>query len=187
VDGFLLVQSNVSVSKATSFINVTQRDNVTLDAKGGATHHLTLTFHGNYTYSQIWGYMTYRDYLRIYVPPQSKLLGGDGFDSGVPMCWPSSAGKPPTQYATLATCYGNPYPNGEMVCPSGNYAPGPRAPDVFGSDGYNQWPVDAPGGPTNTTSDLTSRAMYAGYIFVPDGCTATVTLSWYTPGVAPKA
>ncbi len=187
LDGYLLVQSNVSVSKATTFITVTQRDVVTLDAKGGATHHLTLTFHGNYTYDQIYGYMTYRDYLRIYVPPQSKLLGGDGFDSGVPMCWPSAAGQPPAKYASLSTCSGNPYPNGEMVCPSGNYAPGPRAPDVFGSNGYNQWPVDAPGGPTNTTSDLTGRAMYAGYIFVPDGCTATVTLSWYTPGVAPKA
>jgi hypothetical protein len=74
-----------------------------------------------------------------------------------------------------------------MVCPSGDYAPGTRGPDVFGSNGYNQWPVDAPGGPTNTTSDLTGRAMFGGYIFVPDGCTATVTLSWYTPGVAPKA
>jgi hypothetical protein len=187
VDGYFLAQANVSVSKASTFITVTQRDDVTLDAKGGATHHLTLTFQGNYIYTQVWGYLTYRDYLRIYVPPQSKLLGGDGFDSGVPMCWPSSAGKPSAKYASLPVCSGNPYPNGEMACPSGNYAPGSRAPDVFGSDGYNQWPVDAPGGPTNTTSDLRGRAMYAGYIFVPDGCTATVTLSWYTPGVAPKA
>jgi uncharacterized protein DUF4012 len=187
VDGYLLVQSNVSVSKATTFITVTQKDNVTLDAKGGATHHLTLTFHGNYTYTQVWGYLTYRDYLRIYVPPNAKLLGGDGFDSGTPMCWPTSAGKAPSKYAKLPVCSGNPYPNDEMVCPSGDYAPGPRAPDVFGSDGYIQWPVDTPGGPTNTTSDLHGRAMYGGYIFVPDGCTATVTLSWYAPGVAPKA
>lgn len=187
VDGYLLVQSNVSVSKATTFITVTQKDDVTLDKKGGATHHLTLTFHGNYTYTQVWGYLTYRNYLRIYVPPHSKLLDGDGFDSGTPMCWPASAGKAPSKYKTLPACSGNPYPNDEMVCPSGDYAPGSRAPDVFGSDGYNQWPVDAPGGPTNTTSDLANRAMYAGYIFVPNGCTATVTLSWYTPGVAPKA
>jgi hypothetical protein len=187
VDGYLLVQSNVSVSKASTFVNVTQSDNVTLDAKGGATHNLTLTFQGNYTYNQVYGYLTYRDYLRIYVPPNSRLLGGDGFDSGTPMCWPTSAGKPPTKYAKLTTCSSDPYPYGEMYCPSGNYAPGTRAPDVFGSDGFNQWPVDAPDGPTNTKSDLPNRAMYAGYIFVPDGCTATVTLSWYTPGVAPKA
>lgn len=199
VDGYLLVQSNVSVSKASSFVNVTQRDAVTLDARGGATHSLTLTFHGAYTYNQVYGYLTYRDYLRVYVPPRAQLLGGDGFDSGTPMCWPASAGKapkagppltpggPPTDYTTLSTCGANPYPGGEMVCPSGDYAPGKRAPDVFGSTGRNQWPVDAPGGPTNTTSDLAGRAMFGGYIFVPDGCTATVTLSWYTPGVAPSA
>lgn len=187
VDGYLLVQSNVSVSKASNFVNVTQRDSVTLDTKGGATHHLTLTFHGNYTYNQVYGYLTYRDYLRIYVPPQSRLLYGDGFDSGTPMCWPPSSGTAPTQYATLPVCSGNPYPYDEMVCPSGDYAPGTRGPDVFGSTGYNPFPVDSPSGPTNTTSDLAGRAMYGGYIFVPNGCTATVTLSWYTPGVAPKA
>lgn len=187
VDGYMLVQANVSVSKASTFIDVTQHDTVTLDAQGGATHLLKLTFHGNYVYTQVWGYLTYRDYLRIYVPPQSRLIWGDGFDSGTPMCWPPSAGTAPTQYATLTPCVGNPYPYNEMSCPSGDYAPGPRAPDVFGSDGYMQWPVDQPGGPTNTTSDIANRAMYGGYIFVPDGCTATVTLKWYTPGVAPKA
>ncbi|MFI5269012.1 MAG: DUF4012 domain-containing protein, partial [Chloroflexota bacterium] len=164
VDGYMLVQSNVSVSKASTFVNVTQSDSVTLDAKGGATHHLTLTFHGNYTYNQVYGYLTYRDYLRIYVPPQSRLLYGDGFDSGTPMCWPASAGKAPDKYKTLTPCAGNPYPYGEMYCPSGDYAPGTRSNDVFGSTGYNPITVDAPSGPTNRTSDLAGRAMYAGYI-----------------------
>lgn len=186
-DGYMLVQENVSVSKAASFVNVTQSDDVTLDAKGGATHHLTVTFHGDYTYTQVWGYLTYRDYLRFYVPANAKLLSADGFDSGKPMCWPAAEGKAPSQYGALPVCSGDPYPNSEMYCPSGNYGPGTRAPDLFGSDGYNNWPVDQPSGPTNTKSDLTGRAMYGGYIMVPDGCTAKVTLSWYVPGVAPQA
>jgi hypothetical protein len=221
-DGFLLVQSNVSVSKATSFVKVTQADTVTLDAKGGATHHLTLTFSGNYTYNQVYGYLTYRDYLRIYTPPQSQLLGGDGFDTGKPLCWgpyatsekstsptptptptptpppgatptptPTATPKPtptvPAIFGSVGTCPANPYPHGELVCPAGHYQPGPQAPNQFGSDGYLPWANDKLGAPPNTTSDMAGRAMFAGYVVVPDGCTATVTLSWYTPNVAPKA
>lgn len=194
-DGFLLVQSNTSVSKATSFVKMTQRDNVTLDAKGGATHHLTLTFSANYTYNQIYGYLTYRDYLRIYVPPQSKLLGGDGWDSGKPMCWTPYNGygsKEPAIFKDVPLCAANPYPQGELVCPSGGYAPGPQAPNnptranPIPSDGYTPWALDQLGAPPNTTSDLPNRAMYAGYVVVPDYCTATVTLSWYVPNVAAK-
>jgi hypothetical protein len=216
-DGFLLVQSNVSVSKATSFVKVTQQDNVSLDGSGGATHHLTVTFAANYTYNQVYGYLTYRDYLRFYVPPQSRLLGADGFDSGKPLCWgPYSSSAHPTSNSASATptpgatpgptptptppptpttpaifgavggCSANPYPKGELVCPAGRYQPGPQAPNQFGSDGYTPWANDKLGGPTNTTSDLPNRAMYAGYVVVPDYCTAKVTLSWYTPNVAAK-
>jgi hypothetical protein len=176
---------------------VTQQDNVTLDAKGGATHHLTLTFAANYTYDQVYGYMTYRDYLRIYAPPQATLLGGSGFDSGKPLCWspyylvsqsatPPTPQAEPTIFAGVPACPANPYPNGGLVCPAGQYAPGPQAPNQSGSDGYIPWALDQLGGPTNTTSDLPNRALFAGYVVVPDYCTATVTLSWYTPNVAPK-
>jgi hypothetical protein len=222
-DGFLLVQSNVSVSKATSFVKVTQQDNVTLDTKGGATHRLTMTFSANYTYNQVYGYLTYRDYLRIYVPPQSKLLGGDGFDTGKALCWGPYSGYsnttstttptptptpsptttpgptptptpsptptppgPPAMFSGVPTCSANPYPHGELVCPAGDYQPGPQSPNEFGSDGHTPWANDRVGAPPNTTSDLSDRAMYAGYVVVPDHCTAKVTLSWYTPGVAPK-
>ena len=132
-DGFLLVQSNTSVSKATNFVKVTQRDNVTLDAKGGATHHLTLTFTANYVYNQVYGYLTYRDYLRIYVPPQSKLLSANGFDTGKPLCWAPYAGygtKEPALFKGVPLCSGNPYTQGELVCPSGSFAPGPQSPFV---------------------------------------------------------
>jgi hypothetical protein len=89
-------------------------------------------------------------------------------------------------FGGVGACSANPYPHGELVCPDGGYQPGPQAPNQFGSDGYTPWANDTLGGPTNTTSDLANRAMYAGYVVVPDHCTARVTLSWYTPNVAPK-
>ncbi|MDE3230676.1 MAG: DUF4012 domain-containing protein, partial [Chloroflexota bacterium] len=194
-DGFLLAQSNTSVSKATSFVKMTQRDDVSLDAKGGATHHLTLTFSANYTYNQVYGYLTYRDYLRIYVPPQAKLLSANGFDTGKPLCWSPYYGygsKEPAIFKGVPLCSGNPYTQGELVCPSGSFAPGPQAPNnptkenPVSSDGYTAWASDQLGLPPNTTSDLPNRAMYGGYVVVPDYCTATVTLSWYVPSVAAK-
>lgn len=195
-DGFLLVQSNTSVSKATNFVKVTQRDNVTLDAQGGATHHLTLTFTANYVYNQVYGYLTYRDYLRIYVPPQSQLLSANGFDTGKPLCWAPYAGygtKEPALFKGVPLCSGNPYTQGELVCPSGSFAPGPQSPFVSSQEyplssqnGSIPWVSDVLGWPPSTTSDLPNRAMFGGYVVVPDYCTATVTLSWYTPNVAAK-
>src|SRR5215469_91357 len=84
-DGLVVVQANVSASKASQYVQTIMHDTVTLDANGGATHVLQLRL----VYNQIgpvYGYDTYRDYVRIYVPPGSKFLWGDGFDTGVPLC-----------------------------------------------------------------------------------------------------
>ena len=40
IDGYFLDQANVSVSKSTPYIQMTQNDTVSLDNAGGATHHL---------------------------------------------------------------------------------------------------------------------------------------------------
>jgi len=34
----------------------------------------------------VYGYDTYHDYVRVYIPTTSKYLWGDGFDTGVPLC-----------------------------------------------------------------------------------------------------
>ena len=68
LDGYYLTQANTSVAKLTPYVQLTQTDDVTLDDNGGATHHLVITFYNNPT-GPIYGYPTYRDYVRIYVPP----------------------------------------------------------------------------------------------------------------------
>ncbi|MGZ3638223.1 MAG: DUF4012 domain-containing protein [Ktedonobacterales bacterium] len=169
VDSFLIVHTNWSAAKSTPHIKVMERDDVTLDAKGGATHHLTMTMQNIPGNTPYYGFTTYQDYVRVYVPSQAKLLSADGFDTNVALCGGSS-------------CSANPYPGGELVCPPGGYAPGSRTWTIHGND--NARPLDVLGGPTQTKSDVAGRAMWGGNIVVPMSCTATLTVSWYVANVA---
>jgi hypothetical protein len=172
-DSLFVVQQNLSASKASQYIQTNMHDSVTLDSAGGATHLLQIRL----VYDQagpVYGYDTYYDYLRVYVPPDSRLIAGDGFSSGTPLCG-GNYGDCPVD---------GPYPGGELTCPAGQYQPGASPPSLAGSDGSTWQPLQTLGGPTNTTSDEPERAMYGGWVIVPKDCTITVTLSWYVPPAA---
>jgi hypothetical protein len=169
-DGLYVVQENLSASKASQYVKTIMKDTVTLDANGGATHVLQLRL----VYNQIgpvYGYDTYYDYVRVYVPPSAHLLYGDGFDTGNPLC-----GGP------YPACPANGvYPGSELVCPTGLYEPGAHPPYINAPDGGAAGPLDTIGPPTNLHSDQPGRAMFGGWVIVPKNCTMTVTLSWYVP------
>lgn len=169
-DGLFVVQTNVSASKASQYIRTILQDQVTLDAQGGATHVLQMRL----IYSQlgpVYGLDTYRDYVRIYVPPSAKLLWGDGFDSGQPLC-----GGP------LPNCPAHGvYPQQELVCPTGQYQAGYAAPMLDDPYAGAEHPLDKIGPPTARKSDEPERGMFGGYVVIPKNCTMTVTLSWYVP------
>lgn len=169
-DGLYVVQQNLSASKASQYVKTIMKDTVTLDASGGATHVLQLRL----VYNQlgpVYGYDTYYDYVRVYVPPSARLLYGDGFDTGTPLC-----GGP------YPACPANGvYPGGELVCPTGLYEPGAHPPYINAPDGGAANPLDTIGPPTNLHSDQPGRAMFGGWVIVPKNCTMTVTLSWYVP------
>ena len=171
-DGLYVVQQNLSASKASQYVKTIMQDTVTLDANGGATHLLRLRL----VYNQIgpvYGYDTYRDYVRVYAPPSARLLYGDGFDTGTPLCGgPYNACSP-----------NGVYPGGELVCPTGLYEPGAHPPYIDAPDGGAWGPLDTIGPPTNLKSDEAGRAMFGGWVVVPKNCTMTVTLSWYVPPV----
>jgi hypothetical protein len=170
LDSFMVVHTNWSAGKVNSHIKVNQVDDVTLDNKGGATHQLTISINDYYAPDPTGDFTTYWDYVRVYVPPSAKLQSADGFGSNSnPLC-------------VMPHCQADPYPNGELVCPTGNYNPGPRTNTRLGTD--RDPPLYAVGGPINTTSDVPGREMWAGNVMVPMGCTASITLSWYVPGVA---
>ncbi|MEO8953135.1 MAG: DUF4012 domain-containing protein [Ktedonobacteraceae bacterium] len=186
-DGFVVVQANISISKASQYVHTTEQDQVTLDAQGGATHNLTITL----DYQQkgpVYGFDTYADYMRIYAPPGAQFQGGDGFDTGQPLCKPSVSKVPPTNSGTptssgtqgSAGCsqYNSSFGNARY-CPNGNYSLGVRLLNT-------PWVVDSLGAPTALTSDLPGRSMWGGLTETPKNCISTITTSWYVPHAVKK-
>ena len=198
VDGFMVVQANISISKASQYVQTAEQDNITLDAQGGATHNLTITLTYNQT-GPVYGYNTYADYIRVYAPANAVFEGGDGFDTGKSLCTPSNSGtttgtggptKPPSPQPPpgdgnppLPGCgqYASSFPSNARYCPSGNYSLGQNA--YVPGKGFTSWPIDALGAPTQLTSDLPGRAMWGGLTVTPKNCISYITLSWYVPNV----
>ena len=187
-DGFMVVQSNISISKASQYVHTTEQDNVSFDAQGGAYHNLTITLDYKQT-GPVYGYDTYADYIRVYAPANAQLQGGDGFDSGKALCTAKSPTSnkggqttPPPVNGTGTTpppgdqCaqYASSFPSNARYCPNGNYSLGLRG---LGST----WPVDSLGGPTELTTDLPGRAMWGGLTLTPKNCISTITIQWYVP------
>ncbi len=169
-DGLYVVQANISASKASQFVRTIIHDTVTLNAEGGATHLMQMRLVYNQV-GPVYGYDTYHDYVRVYVPPSSTYLWGDGFDTGVPLCGVYYPACPPTDV----------YPGHELQCPTGQSQPGAAAPSLSDEDGGSWHPLDTVGPPINFQSDEPGRAMFGGWVIVPKNCTMTVTLSWYVP------
>jgi len=187
-DGFIVVQANISISKASQYVHTSEHDDVTLDAQGGAKHNLTITL--NYQQKgPVYGYDTYADYIRVYAPQDAQFISGDGFDSGHALCTPG-ASKPSSRTGrslpTATGCgqYNRYFPSSARYCPNGNYSLGMRG---FQLDGTSlAWSVDSLGPPTALTSDLPGRAMWGGLTETPKNCISTITVSWYVPHAVKK-
>jgi hypothetical protein len=182
-DGFMVVQANISISKASEYVHTTEQDAITLDAQGGATHNLTITLDYNRAGRDVYGTSTYSDYMRVYTPQSSQLISGDGFDTGHSLC---TVTPPTTQKgnqggnsgnttspSTGSSCNSLP-PSQTLYCSSGDYSLGARASNLPKT-------ADVMGAPTATTSDLPGRGMFGGMTVTPSDCTSTIMLSWYVP------
>jgi hypothetical protein len=171
-DGLVIVQSNLSANKATQYVTTDIHDLISLDASGGATHHLQMTM----DYQQkgdVYGFDTYYDFVRVYVPVHSQLLAGDGFDQyDRPYCGDAQS--------IYTICQPDVFGNGALVC----------VPPIslglatsYISDPYagRDHPLDMIGPPQYLQSDEEGRGMFGGWVIVPKNCKMTVTLSWYVP------
>lgn len=195
-DGFMVVQANISISKASQFVHTTEHDDIVLDAQGGATHNLTITLNYQQT-GPVYGFDTYADYVRVYAPANAQFLSGDGFDTG--QCLPAPAGgtgcctssvtappvtppggkgssPPPPPINNGCSVYKTSFPSDARTCPDGNYDLGDRNFQV-------PWKIDSLGSPTALTSDLPGRAMWGGLTETPKNCISTIKLSWYVPHI----
>jgi Protein of unknown function (DUF4012) len=184
IDSTYIVQSNIGGNKGNIYVSTKVDESVTLDSAGDARHDLkvTMDYHptGN-IYSG--GLDTMRDYVRVYVPSQSRYIGGGGFD----------------ETTSAPRCYAICQPQGAPSClntrsnPTGAFLPGAYAPSfprtegsgVENGNGFVH--TDAIGGPTNLTSDEPSRAMFGGLIVIPPFCMATWTIQWTVPHIAAPA
>jgi hypothetical protein len=122
IDSYAFVQANVSAAKSTPYVAVTQRDDITLDAQGGALHQLTITLR-NDPQGPIFGYPTYRDYVRIYVPPQARYMSGGGFDLLKPLCYTPPPVPPAPPVPPSPTPVASPTP---VSSPSPEASPPPK-------------------------------------------------------------
>ena len=181
IDSTYIVQSNISANKGSIYVTTEVDETISLDSAGDALHKLTVTMSYNPTgdiYS--FGLNSMRDYIRVYVPSQSRYLGGSGFDETT---------SPPLCYTTCT-------PRGAPVCqktssnPAGAFLPGLYAPSYPGTEGsgiengYGYVHTDTIGAPTNLHSDEPERAMFGGLVVIPPFCTAKWTLQWTVPHIA---
>ncbi len=170
-DGLFVVQANLSVSKASQYVTTSISDDVTLDAKGGATHKMKMKL----VYNQlgtVYGLDTYRDYVRVYTPPNSQFIAGTGFSHfGDPYCG---------GYYTPCPQRQDLFGTGEMLCPIGTQI---GLIPALNDDPYGARlrPIDKIGAPLNMTSDEPGRNMFASWVVVPKNCTMNLSLSWYVP------
>jgi hypothetical protein len=77
-DSLMVVDANLSPNKANSFITSTINDQVTINTQGQVMHHMTLTYAWTLP-GQNYGNPIYRDYVQVYVPPESQLQAQQGW------------------------------------------------------------------------------------------------------------
>lgn len=82
-DTSFIADANISGSKSNYDIVNSVQDDVTLNAAGDATHHMTITYNwpdNKQTQADLlFGNSTYRDYLRLYAPTGAKLSSANGW------------------------------------------------------------------------------------------------------------
>jgi hypothetical protein len=77
-DSLFVVDANIGGNKANSFIINTLDDKVTINSQGDVIHHATLQYAWTIA-GQVYGGSLYRDFVHIYVPPDSILLTQEGW------------------------------------------------------------------------------------------------------------
>lgn len=171
-DGLFIVQSNLSANKASQYVTTQIHDAITLDAMGGATHHLQMTL----DYQQkgdVYGFDTYYDYVRVYIPVNSQLLAGNGFDQYDRLyCGDAQS--------TSRLCQPDVYGNGSLFCVP-PITIGFTTSYLYDPFAGRDHPLDLIGSPQNLQSDEAGRGMFGGWVVIPKNCIMKVTLSWYVP------
>jgi hypothetical protein len=82
IDSTTIIQSNFGVNKGSTQVTETINEYIQMDDSGGAFHNVQLVLDYHPT-QPVYGQPVYRDYVRIYVPPNAQFDGGSGFDENI--------------------------------------------------------------------------------------------------------
>ena len=77
-DSLFVVSANISPNKASNLITNTLNDQVTIDSNGNAVHSTSIRYVWT-TQGDVYGSLVYRDYIRIYLPPNSVVTTQSGW------------------------------------------------------------------------------------------------------------
>ncbi len=172
-DTTAVIMANIGANKGSLYTTVTIHDSVSLTVTGSANHHMTITINYQPT-GNVYGNLTLREYIRVYVPPNAAYINGSGFDeTGAPI--QCSGFCQPAEHPICQKTASNPY---------GFFLPDPIINSIGRLQGSAPGYFDTIGGPTNFASDLSGRAMFGGLTVIPPFCTAVLTLNWIAPHAA---
>lgn len=162
VDSTYIVQANVSVNKGAKYVTTTVNEHVWLKSNGDAYHDLTVSLdyqpHGN-----VYGQLTYRDYVRVYTAPNAQYLYGSGFDQNIKQIqYPN---QQPTPVPPLCNIF-NGAPPTPLPTPVPN--PDPSQPPIPYT--YSATPCQPAQAPTCTASASNPTGL-----FIPGGSSEWIT------------
>ncbi len=172
-DTTAVIMANVGANKGSIYTTVAIQDTVSLDLAGNANHHMTITINYQPT-GNVYGNLTLREYIRVYVPPNAQYISGSGFD----------------ETAEPIQCSGFCQPAERPICqktasnPYGFFLPDSIINSIGRLQGSEPGYFDAIGGPNNFVSDLPGRAMFGGLTVIPPFCSAELTVNWVLPHAA---
>lgn len=151
VDATSIIQANISVNKASTFVTQNINEYISLDDQGGAYHDLVISLAYQPDLSQPWLFplQTYRDYMRVYVPPQAQFYGGSGFDQNIDPMYNLTISPQPQKPLCVAQPTPPPPVHTPTPVPGKTPPPQPTAtpPPVVTGPPYPCTPAEAPSCP----------------------------------------
>lgn len=79
-DGLMVVDANIGATKANPYILSRLTDQVTIDAQGNVVHQTSISY-AWVVKGPDYGNSEYRDYVRVYAPPESTLTSQQGWQA----------------------------------------------------------------------------------------------------------
>ncbi len=124
-DSSMIVQANIGINKGMTQVTENTNEYIQLDDSGGAYHDLIISLDYHPT-QDVFGLLTIRDYMRVYVPANAQFIDGSGFDQNIQPMYQSTLYPQPQKPLCIASPTPVPTPK-PSPAPKSSPSPGPTA------------------------------------------------------------